>query len=118
MVKGIPNVGCGPEEALSNAPIKQPKAKVIQMNVAAKEEGFSGSRFAEISPFVEGVSGDAEVLEITNFPKEMVGCIELEEELDRYFQFLSNLSRDELLAIVKYEVYNRVLMQQDFGENR
>lgn len=59
------------------------------------------------------VSGDAQVLDITDFKKEMQGCIELDEELERYFVFLSNLSRDELLAIVKYEVYNRVLMQQD-----
>lgn len=59
------------------------------------------------------VSGDAQVLDITDFKKEMQGCIELDEELERYFAFLSNLSRDELLAIVKYEVYNRVLIQQD-----
>jgi hypothetical protein len=57
--------------------------------------------------------GRADVLEITSFPKEMKGCIELDEELDRYFTFLSKLSREELLAIVKYEVFNRVLMEQD-----
>ncbi len=57
--------------------------------------------------------GDAQVLDITNFKEEMQDCIELDEELERYFKFLSKLSREELLAIVKYEVYNRVLMQQD-----
>lgn len=50
---------------------------------------------------------------ISDFDKEMRQCVELDEELDRYFNFLSKLSRDELLAIVKYEVYNRVLVQQN-----
>lgn len=59
------------------------------------------------------ISGDAQVLDITDFKEEMQHCIELDEELERYFKFLSNLSREELLAIVKYEVYNRVLMQQE-----
>ena len=90
--------------------------KVIEMVIKTQAiepvEGFSGERFSEENPFEEGISGDADVLEITNFPKEMQGCIDLEEDLDRYFQFLSKLDRDELLAIVKYEVYNRVLMQQ------
>ena len=58
-------------------------------------------------------AGTADVLEITSFPKEMKGCIELDEELDRYFTFLSKLSRDELLTIVKYEVFNRVILEQD-----
>ena len=53
-------------------------------------------------------------IDITDFPKEMYDCIEFDKELDRYFGFLSNLSREELLAIVKYEVYNRVLIQQNF----
>ena len=88
---------------------------MVHIKTAAQEEGFSGERLAEDSLFADDVSGDSEVLDITNFPKEMMGCIELEEELDRYFQFLSNLSRDELLAIVKYEVYNRVLMQKDLN---
>lgn len=61
----------------------------------------------------EYISSSNKVLEITNFSDEMQKCIELDEELDRYFEFLGKLSRDELLAIVKYEVYNRVLMQQD-----
>lgn len=65
-------------------------------------------------------SGDARVLEISDFKDEMRGCIELDQELDRYFAFLSNLSREELLAIVKYEVYNRVLLQQnlDFSSEK
>lgn len=89
------------------------QAKVIQMEIVTKEDGFSGDRFAEEDSFDDGISGCADALEITDFPTEMKGCIELEEELDRYFQFLSKLSREELLAIVKYEVYNRVLMQRD-----
>jgi len=72
-------------------PVKQPRLSVVD----------------------EPASGDARVLDITDFKEEMQDCIELDEELGRYFAFLSNLSREELLAIVKYEVYNRVLMQQD-----
>ena len=73
-----------------------------------------------LSMVEEPVSRDAKELEISDFENEMRGCIELDEELDRYFAFLSNLSREELLAIVKYEVYNRVLLQQnlDFSSEK
>jgi len=92
-------------------PIKKGGLRIVAMNIAAQEEGFSGKRLVEDNAFAE-VSGDSEVLDITNFPKEMQGCIDLEDDLERYFLFLGKLDRDELLAIVKYEVYNRVLMQQ------
>lgn len=96
MVKGLPietslESKLGHDALATGNPIERPRLSVVE----------------------EPISGDAQVLEITDFKKEMLDCIELDEELERYFSFLSNLSREELLAIVKYEVYNRVLMQQD-----
>ena len=90
------------------------KGLPIESKIETPQVRASGNpKVPRLSVVDEPISGDAQVLDITDFKKEMQGCIELDEELERYFSFLSNLSREELLAIVKYEVYNRVLMQQD-----
>ena len=121
MPKGIPIELKIPTHDGAVSIVKQPKqtlpidiGKLKDTTVAEDSNvvaiGFSGAR--NLNPFEEGSSGNGRSIEITDFPEEMQGCIELEEELDRYFSFLSKLDRDELLAIVKYEVYNRVLMQR------
>ena len=83
----------------------------LPIKISALRNAFSGANLSDSFGDSDEFEDDGG-LEIVNFPKEMREVIRLDEELDRYFQFLSKLSRDELLAILEYEVYNRILIQQ------
>jgi len=93
--------------------------------IVVKVQSKPFNPFTQDNPFDEeavfstkSVSGDEDVLDITDFPEEMKEVIKLNTELDRYFLFLSKLPRDQLLVILKYEVYNRIFTQSILGDEK
>ena len=100
------------------------KSKSFHNTMSSLRKRTSNQKFTEAdiipinkAPIVPDVINNDNIVDIIDFPQKLQECIELDKELDRYFVFLSGLSRAELLTIVKYEVYNRVLAQQDLNGN-
>lgn len=97
--------------------LPETKSPVVVKMKSRPFEPFNDNPFNEEAVFSsKSVSGDEDVLDLTDFPEEMKEVLKLNVELDRYFLFLSKLPRDQLLVILKHEIYNRIFTQAIIGD--
>ena len=85
------------------------------MNISKTERGeWVVSELANLeNPFNESPYFEEGDFDISNFPEEMQQVLKFNQDLDKYYEFLDGLSRDDLLVLLKQEVLNRVLREQE-----
>jgi len=89
--------------------------KIENMNISKTEKGeWIASALDNLeNPFNENQEFEEGDFDISNFPEEMQQVLKFNQDLDKYYEFLDSLSRDDLLVLLKQEVLNRVLREQE-----